>query len=198
MLTDGRIGDVTQSRLEQIFDRYNRRYWRGRLPSYQIIVSEKHWGSCCDRKSRQIYMHPVLFERFDQNAIRRTLLHEMAHAATQGVHGEAWQREMKRLHRRGAPVAPDDLDPELVDSQLQKRAMLDAFEEYGWESPDIPWGGLLNRLAYPMGLVTNDGKPVSKRAARFLVKCNQAFNRGVRYWKSNSRWKQSRHRKSSG
>ena len=102
------------------------------------------------------------------------------------LHGRAWQREVKRLKRLGAPVAPDDA------------AMLDTFEEYGWEEPGKTWRNLLRRLAYPMGLVTNDGNPVSKRAARFLVKCRQAFNRGVRSWKLNRRWKQSRHGKSSG
>ena len=61
--------------------------------------------------------------------------------------------------------------------------MLDTFEQFGWEEPGTPWRNFLRRLAYPMGLVTNDGKPVSKRAARFLVKCRRAFNRGARYWK---------------
>ncbi len=173
---------MTQTQLRRLLDRYNRRYWRGRLPHYEIILSEKHWGSACDRKSRRIYLHPVLFERLDEDAIHRTLIHEMAHAATRGVHGRAWQREMKRLKRMGAPVAADDLDPGSVSSRLQMRAMLDTFQEYGWEEPDKPWENLLRRLAYPMGLVTNDGKPVSKQASRFLMKCRRAFRRGSRLW----------------
>jgi hypothetical protein len=179
-----------QEHVQGLFDEYNRRFWRGRLPHYEIIIAEKHWGSACDRKSRRIYLHPVLFERFDEDGIYRTLIHEMAHAATRGIHGASWQREMRRLNRLRAPVAPDDLDPDSIDPQLQIRSMLAAFEEYGWESPNIPWARLLRRLAYPMGLVTNDLKPVSMSAAHLLLKCRRAFNRGVRHWRANVCWRE--------
>jgi hypothetical protein len=34
-----------------------------------------------------------------------SLIHEMAHAATDGGHGDNWQVEMARPKRLGAPVA---------------------------------------------------------------------------------------------
>jgi hypothetical protein len=36
------------------------------------------------------------------------LLHEMAHAASDGDHGENWQSEMARLKQLGAPVDEND------------------------------------------------------------------------------------------
>jgi hypothetical protein len=36
------------------------------------------------------------------------LIHEMAHAATDGEHGSAWQAEMARLMLLGAPMSPDE------------------------------------------------------------------------------------------
>ena len=108
---------------------------------------------------------------------------EMAHAATQGIHRKAWQREMRCLKRLGAPVAPEDLDARSANSRVDLLEMLDTFEEYGWEEPETPWKDLLRRLAYPMRLVTKDGKAVSKRAERFLLRCRRAFNRGARHWK---------------
>jgi hypothetical protein len=39
-----------------------------------------------------------------------TLIHEMAHAATNGDHSEEWLNEMARLKAAGAPVADWELE----------------------------------------------------------------------------------------
>jgi hypothetical protein len=44
--------------------------------------------------------------RFDHGEY---LIHEMAHAATDGEHGDNWQAEMARLKGLGAPVSKDDI-----------------------------------------------------------------------------------------
>jgi hypothetical protein len=38
------------------------------------------------------------------------LIHEMAHAATDGNHDETWNNEMKRVRQAGAPVLAFDVD----------------------------------------------------------------------------------------
>ena len=40
--------------------------------------------------------------------MQETLIHEMAHAATDGTHEEKWKAEMARLRRQGAPTADVD------------------------------------------------------------------------------------------
>jgi len=172
----------TEERLQRLFDDYNRRYWRGRLPRYNVVISDTYWGSACDRRNRQVFFHPVVFERSSERQVRETLLHEMAHAATPGVHSKAWYREMKRLHRLGAPVDASDLT---MDFTASYEVIFDEFEEHGWDSPSMPWKETLRRLAYRMGLVTGDLKPVSKSAARLLPRCRTAFLRGARWARKN-------------
>jgi hypothetical protein len=41
---------------------------------------------------------------FRCGSMPETLLHEMAHAATDGDHGDTWKNEMARLKLLGAPV----------------------------------------------------------------------------------------------
>jgi hypothetical protein len=50
----------------------------------------------------------------DEDAIS-TLLHEMAHAATQGNHGMPWKRKMIQLREAGAPLQEPDAKVGLDD-----------------------------------------------------------------------------------
>jgi len=139
-------------------------------------------GEQIETRNRQVFFHPVVFERSSERQVRETLLHEMAHAATPGVHSKAWYREMKRLHRLGAPVDASDLT---MDFTASYEAIIDELEEHGWDSPSMPWKETLRRLAYRMELVTGDLKPVSKSAARLLPRCRTAFLRGARWARKN-------------
>jgi hypothetical protein len=42
-------------------------------------------------------------------SMEESLIHEMAHTATDGSHGDAWHAEMDRLQQLGAPVWEGDL-----------------------------------------------------------------------------------------
>jgi hypothetical protein len=120
---------------QRMFERFNARYFAGRLPDYKIRVVYDVWyweterlgypkehpafydviGSI-DFPSRQI-----LIRFLGQHAIGCTmtecLLHEMGHAATDGGHGDNWLAEMKRLKGLGAPVSESDLSPYSEDLQ---------------------------------------------------------------------------------
>jgi SprT-like family len=92
----------------QMFQELNQRYFAGRLPRYQVIVTShlRHASGRIAQRSRRIYLQPM-----PQDLQMTFLLHEMAHAATNGGHGPRWIAEMRRLQTMGAPVEdPSDYD----------------------------------------------------------------------------------------
>ena len=132
----------THKRLQRLFDRYNVKFWGGKLPRYTVIASilTPHELGICHIDERRIEIDP--HAALDDREIHATLLHEMAHAATpDDGHGPLWQSEMRRLIR----IASADLK-----AKLQFR--LDGFElaptiaealvesrDRGWDRPDEPW-----------------------------------------------------------
>ena len=92
-----------QKRLQRLFERYNRKYWRGRLPPYRVMQAERLdvLGSCYYRK-RIIEIDTGQHD--SERHIRATLLHEMVHAATRSGHDVRFFAQMERLLRRGALV----------------------------------------------------------------------------------------------
>jgi hypothetical protein len=112
------LGDPRAVRIVPGFRQFNIQYFAGSLPDYKILVvydvllkTERcGYPSCippaCDAagfidfSGRQIFIrflgkHTVGFTMED------TLPHEMAHAATDGEHGDNWQGEMVRLKGAG-------------------------------------------------------------------------------------------------
>ena len=98
----------TRQRLERLFQRYNKRYWKGRLPKHSVLphnFSDSTLGQCLARQ------HKILIDtdrhRSDRK-IRSTLLHEMAHAAAGSTriaaHGYEFFAQLEHLLRMGAPV----------------------------------------------------------------------------------------------
>lgn len=74
-------------RLGQLFDRYKKRYWRGRLPRYRLVVGPcgEETVGLCDSKRRTITVD-VSAHRNDRE-VRGTMLHEMCHAAAKRSRG---------------------------------------------------------------------------------------------------------------
>jgi hypothetical protein len=117
-----------QSQLYQrMFQRFNIRYFAGRLPNYKILVVYDiwHWeterlgypwfdppaceaGGFIDFAGRQIFLR-FLADHIFGWSMAEFLTHEMAHAATDGAHDANWQTEMTRLKALGAPVRDDDI-----------------------------------------------------------------------------------------
>jgi hypothetical protein len=92
-----------EKRLQWLFDRYNRKHWRGRLPRYRIVPTALECLGQCHYRKRIIEIGPSRHE--SDRHVRATLLHEMAHAAAPGSrHGLEFFAEMERLLRRGALV----------------------------------------------------------------------------------------------
>jgi len=100
----------TKKRLQEIFARYNRKFWRGRLPSYEIVVAElPNILGCCDSRRRLITIS--IGHHKSDSEIRGTVLHEMAHAAadTKGSRGHdlIFFAELEKLLRMGSDIAID-------------------------------------------------------------------------------------------
>lgn len=97
----------TDKRLGKLFRRYNRRYWSGKLSAYSAVVgrSKVNGAECyglCERQQHQITINVALHE--SDLEIRATLLHEMAHAASERGHGYDFWGEIERLLWQRAPV----------------------------------------------------------------------------------------------
>jgi len=92
-----------EKRLQRLFERYNRKHWRGRLPHYRIVPTALECLGQCHHRKRIIEIDPNRHE--SDRRVRATLLHEMAHAAAPGRgQGLEFFAEMERLLRRGALV----------------------------------------------------------------------------------------------
>lgn len=103
-----RMAAWTEENLQRAFNRYNAKYWRGRLPGYRIVIEAmpEAMGLCDSR--RKIITVDVLRHK-NRRGMRSTLLHEMAHAAadirgSQG-HDLKFFAEIEKLLRMRAPVA---------------------------------------------------------------------------------------------
>jgi SprT-like family len=127
--------------LRALFKRFNDQYWGGRLPAYSIravaeITSRGTWGEC--RKEKRVIK---VLRKLPEKPATSTLLHEMAHAATNGHHGKVWKREMIRLREAGAPLAGFDriirLEQEMEQRITKKRFRL-ATRDLLMEAPDAP------------------------------------------------------------
>jgi hypothetical protein len=108
-------------RLSQYFDRlyrkFNDEYFAGRLPEYRVrVVFDLHAfanepmykGSVSSGLIR--FQERCIYLRYSQTlSLEGTLIHEMAHAATDGDHDNEWLTEMRRLKSAGAPVPDWDL-----------------------------------------------------------------------------------------
>jgi SprT-like family len=98
-----------EKRLQCLFERYNRKHWRGRLPQYRVVPTALDCLGQCRHQKRIIEIDPNRHE--SDRRVRATLLHEMAHAAAPGRgHGLKFFAEMERLLRRGALVTIETED----------------------------------------------------------------------------------------
>ena len=111
--------------LQEVFRAFNVQYFSGRLPEYRILVVNDvtDWQGkllgdpdfpyavtgFIDFSGRRIVIG-VRAGLVPGATIEGTLLHEMAHAATDGEHGDLWKAEIARLLLLGAPVNEFDLE----------------------------------------------------------------------------------------
>lgn len=90
--------------LRILFRQFNKQYFGGRIPPYQIhVVPHITWlgeYGHCNKEKRLIRIKAGLS---DEEAVS-TLLHEMAHAVTRGGHPKSWKKEMIKLREAGSPL----------------------------------------------------------------------------------------------
>jgi hypothetical protein len=160
--------------VQALFYRYNRRYWRGRLPLYKVVLTDKYVGGRCEKQQRIIYINPST-----TGPISRTLLHEMIHAAVRGNgHGRTFQDEMNRLCRLGAPLRKE-LDMYVAGKVFGEAHILAEFYDIGGEAEDtVTWAQVRGRLGYEYGFLDKEGHAPNTYSARFLQKARRQFLRG--------------------
>jgi len=111
--------------LEETFQSFNAKYFRGNLPRYQVLICTKsknfsHVGAgYCSTSDRKIYIRSGI----STNATSQTLAHEMVHAKLwwikKSVHGRSFVRELKRIRKLGAPLSKSELDIARPDDFFQ-------------------------------------------------------------------------------
>jgi hypothetical protein len=100
-------------RLNRLFERYNRHYWYGRLPACQVtaVPLESELG-LFDPRDYTIKIDLSKHESLSK--LRRTMLHEMAHAAAEQHgskgHDVKFFEQLERLLQKGAPIGIDSPD----------------------------------------------------------------------------------------
>ena len=133
------IAGWSDERLRRLFDRYNQRFFSGRLSDWTVDSSENHLGhyGYCNPETKRISIR-VEAHRNDRQ-VRATLVHEMAHAVTDVDHNAEWQSEMARLKSAGAPTEPLDF---VVP--YESRSLVTSFMDYA--SGGASWQEALNDL----------------------------------------------------
>jgi hypothetical protein len=127
-------GQMTES--SRLFDEFNRRYWRGRLPRYRVIrwrFKNELLGRC-DNKRRTILLRSDL----RGETLRLTLLHEMCHIGKgRGYdHGPVFLRKAHRLVKLGESKLIEDI--EQYDGTAVSR-YIEKCRSEGRTIPEIPF-----------------------------------------------------------
>jgi len=98
-----------QTRLRRLFDRYDQKYFFGKLSHYRIVIAslEDHLIGRCEFAKRTIIID--VNKHHSDRELRGTVLHEMAHAAALiPGHGIQFFAQVERLLRDGAPITVTD------------------------------------------------------------------------------------------
>ena len=132
--------------LRTLFKQFNEEYWGGRLPAYSIrivarMTSLGEWGRWL--KKRRLIQ--ILRGLSDEDMIS-TLLHEMAHAATNGGHGMPWKKDMIRLRSARAPLANTDRVIRLDDGYgkpISRNQFRCSMQDLYLDAPELTLSGAL-------------------------------------------------------
>jgi hypothetical protein len=69
--------------------------------------------------------------------------------------------------------------------KLMPVEITDAFHEFGWDLPGLPWKEVVTRLGPAYELTGKDGKPNNRKASLLLARCKLAYARGERAARKN-------------
>jgi hypothetical protein len=97
----------TITRLERLYARYNRQFWRGRLRNTPVRIAPMDGNLGLYQENPGKITVDIRKHKSDRQ-VRSTLLHEMAHAAADErngeVHGSKFWSQIERLLRQNAPI----------------------------------------------------------------------------------------------
>lgn len=94
-------------RLRRLYERYNRHYWAGKLPTWEIVIASLD-DEMAHVDFRAQCLRIDIAQHSSDRAVRATLLHEMCHIAAGNhgtAHGSAFLEQMEKLLRLRAPVS---------------------------------------------------------------------------------------------
>jgi hypothetical protein len=112
----------TDNRLQALFDHYNQRFWRGKLPRFRVY--QRRFNT--DLGHTSLITRKILIDtdaHQSDRQVRGTVLHEMAHLsailrksnwkkyAMDRRHGGAFNHELRRLKQLKAPLSAEDRPP---------------------------------------------------------------------------------------
>jgi hypothetical protein len=168
----------TERQCQALFDAYNRRFFRGRLPAYRVLLSNQFGTGLhgmCRRKEREIHLGTEL-----RGAdLRKRLIHEMAHAASNGGHGALWQAEMRRLKRLSATHEDPDAYSDPAQTITPRQIATGEFYGAGLET-NTAWSSARAQIGLMYGLTDDRGRAESKYTSWILRMCRKEFSRGRR------------------
>ena len=94
--------DKLQDASQQIFDEYDREFWRERLAGWRVLKRlYLVLGASAAPPEKAILVNPLIE---DEQQLRETLIHEMCHATSTLDLMAFWRQELKRVQAAGAPT----------------------------------------------------------------------------------------------
>lgn len=161
----------TTERLQHLFERYNAKYWKGKLPRYRVINSKKIFDlareGLCDRRAHKLFINVA--SHYTDLQVRQTLLHEMAHAATKGGHGKHWLAEMERIKRLGAPIPSFEFQ-RLTPTQYAIRLVENAVA--------LPWKDVIRERIRPyLDILDSKGNPKNNSCLKMLKRLESVHHK---------------------
>jgi hypothetical protein len=143
--------DPIELEFQALFNQFNDRYFSGRLPSYRICVVDRI------TKKGESGWHYVRTKRIkirfaNHELMTETLLHEMAHAASNDFHGPLWKKVMRRLQELGALKSnSSDIEMLTVNNRLTRSMVEDVAFEALDADPKTTFHAIAKFLAHKNG-----------------------------------------------
>jgi len=140
---------ASRSGLPEMFARFYRQYFGGRLPRYRVVrralrASDGH----CNSRRRVI----VLSSRLTGDDLVHTLLHEMCHIGCPG-HGPMFRAKLRRIARHAPPSIAAWASREaaqLAEPYPVRQQVWDNLDALAMERPGLPWATAWRLVEYEL------------------------------------------------
>jgi hypothetical protein len=105
----------TEARLQRLFRYYNTCYWQGRVPEYRVVPRHLRRGTLglYQPKAKTILIDVqrirAHFRGGVDRRVKQTLIHEMAHVASNGDHAGRFFEQLIELALQSCQLAGDEI-----------------------------------------------------------------------------------------